>query len=475
MTVAKRNCSFVVLIVTFVLLLFCVLERKVWAQFEPDKECFCKLQGVIDDCRCTTESIDDFNNYEVFPILQKLLSRDFFRFYKINMEKTCPFWPDDRQCLSKECGIGYCDDEVPSGLKQPASISVVRSELNRTSLKNDSVITQIGEIDSTCGKEESNAFDPLDTTLTEGDRRQLNDMDWHDENEDKFCDFEDEGSADMHYVDLSRNPERYTGYKGDSAQKVWTCIYQENCFKPNMKFDKNFLIHPNSFGLCFEKRVFYRLISGLHSAITISIASNSFKSNPIGFGDGTWFRNTELFKNRFGTKWTPEGPQRLKNIYFVYLLELRALVKAAPYFRKELFYTGNPKDDAETRKTVEELMNTLKKFNDPFDETEMFTGVEATARELREEFRQHFFNISRIMDCVSCDKCRLWGKLQTHGMGTALKILFSDLPTSHYKTQDGTVYPPFQLTRNEVVSLFQSFGRYASSIREIDEFRRALT
>lgn len=35
----------------------------------------------------------------------------------------------------------------------------------------------------------------------------------------------------MHYVDLSRNPERYTGYKGDSAQKVWTCIYQENCFK----------------------------------------------------------------------------------------------------------------------------------------------------------------------------------------------------------------------------------------------------
>ncbi|KAK6106167.1 Endoplasmic Reticulum Oxidoreductin 1 (ERO1) family protein [Brugia pahangi] len=475
MIVTKQISSSGVFAVTFMLLLLCLLGCEVWAQFEPNRECFCKLQGIIDDCRCTAESIDDFNNYEVFPILQKLLTRDFFRFYKVNMEKTCPFWPDDRQCLSKECGIGYCDDEVPSGLKQPASISVVRSELIRTSLKNDSLITQIGGTDSTCEKEESNAFDPLDTTLTEGDRRQLNDMDWHDENEDKFCDFEDEGSADMHYVDLSRNPERYTGYKGDSAQKVWTCIYQENCFKPNMKFDKNFLVHPNSFGMCFEKRVFYRLISGLHSAITISIASNSFNSNHVGFGDGIWFRNTELFKNRFGTKWTPEGPQRLKNIYFVYLFELRALVKAAPYFRKELFYTGNPKEDAETRKTVEELMSALKKFSDPFDETEMFTGVEATARELREEFRQHFFNISRIMDCVGCDKCRLWGKLQTHGMGTALKILFSDLPTSHYKTQDGIVHPPFQLTRNEVVSLFQSFGRYASSIREVDEFRRVLT
>lgn len=29
------------------------------------------------------------------------------------------------------------------------------------------------------------------------------------------------------------------------------------------------------------------------------------------------------------------------------------------------------------------------------------------------------------MDCVGCEKCRLWGKLQILGLGTALKILFS--------------------------------------------------
>ena len=28
------------------------------------------------------------------------------------------------------------------------------------------------------------------------------------------------------------------------------------------------------------------------------------------------------------------------------------------------------------------------------------------------EFKEHFRNISRIMDCVGCDKCKLWGKLQ---------------------------------------------------------------
>lgn len=60
------------------------------------------------------------------------------------------------------------------------------------------------------------------------------------------------------------------------------------------------------------------------------------------------------------------------------------------------------------------------------------------------------------MDCVDCDKCRLWGKLQTHGMGTALKILFSDLPSKDKNSQNtmenvtndnSQASPPFQLTR----------------------------
>lgn len=43
---------------------------------------------------------------------------------------------------------------------------------------------------------------------------------------------------------------------------------------------------------------------------------------------------------------------------------------------------------------------------------------------MKEEFKAHFRNVTRIMDCVGCDKCRLWGKVQTTGVATALKILF---------------------------------------------------
>ena len=44
---------------------------------------------------------------------------------QVNTDKECPFWPDDRQCGSKECGISTCDDEVPAGLKRPAVITTV--------------------------------------------------------------------------------------------------------------------------------------------------------------------------------------------------------------------------------------------------------------------------------------------------------------------------------------------------------------
>lgn len=43
---------------------------------------------------------------------------------------------------------------------------------------------------------------------------------------------------------------------------------------------------------------------------------------------------------------------------------------------------------------------------------------------LKDEFKAHFRNVSQIMDCVGCAKCSLWGKVQTTGIATALKILF---------------------------------------------------
>ena len=45
-----------------------------------------------------------------------------------------------------------------------------------------------------------------------------------------------------------------------------------------------------------------------------------------------------------------------------------------------------------------------------FDEDVMFKDENALS--LRREFTQRFLNVTRIIDCVTCEKCRLWGKLQ---------------------------------------------------------------
>lgn len=89
---------------------------------------------------------------------------------------------------------------------------------------------------------------------------------------------------------------------------------------------------------------------------------------------GEWFPNVDMFKWRFSEETTKgEGPQRLKNLYFTYLLELRALHKAAPYLKGEMFYTGDPKEDSNTRALIDNLTKVLDEFPDHFDESKMFT------------------------------------------------------------------------------------------------------
>lgn len=104
------------------------------------------------------------------------------------------------------------------------------------------------------------------------------------------------------YVDLLQNPERFTGYAGPSSSRVWKAIYEENCFTPVPFIDPSRavseggtgfaslssvgmglgglsggawgeserrlvgnLVGPRDGGeeVCLEKRVFYRLISGM--------------------------------------------------------------------------------------------------------------------------------------------------------------------------------------------------------------------
>ena len=49
----------------------------------------------------------------------------------------------------------------------------------------------------------------------------------------------------------------------------------------------------------------------------------------------------------------------------------------------------------------------------PFDEGRLWKGRDGDLLKLR--LQRTFQNITRVMDCVGCEKCKLWGKLQTLG------------------------------------------------------------
>lgn len=81
------------------------------------------------------------------------------------------------------------------------------------------------------------------------------------------------------YIDLAVNPEGYTGYAGPTAHRVWSAIYDENCFGiredhavHEEELSSRYSQSPTSTAVlesdasreeCLEKRVYYRVISGM--------------------------------------------------------------------------------------------------------------------------------------------------------------------------------------------------------------------
>lgn len=78
-----------------------------------------QLKGSINDCSCTVDTVDYFNNNKVFPRLRSLLLKDYFRFYRVNLHKQCPFWEDDSKCAMRFCSVSPCaDQDIPRGLRE---------------------------------------------------------------------------------------------------------------------------------------------------------------------------------------------------------------------------------------------------------------------------------------------------------------------------------------------------------------------
>ena len=102
-----------------------------------------------------------------------------------------------------------------------------------------------------------------------------------------------------------------------------------------------------------------------------------------------------------------------------------------------------------------------------FDETALFAGDDAD--ETRRQLAERFERLQTVMSCVGCDRCKLWGTLQTLGIGTALRVLFQPPRSDSTDNAQDVV-----LSRQEAVALTYTLERFSSSLEYMGEMRAAL-
>jgi flavocytochrome c len=257
-------------------------------------------------------------------------------------------------------------------------------------------------------------------------------------------------------VNLELNPERNTGYNGTH---IWNAIYEENCgiFHDENGVGANGNGNEGDAQQCYEERVLFRLLSGLHTSTTLSIAKHYYPPSKRK-NRTSWEPNAALFMTKF-----KNHPEHLRNLHFSYVVLLRALTKASGFLQKFEINTGNVVEDQMASRLLKRLLDSgilqsCESVFSAFDEKLMFADPQAAAV-VQQNFKGVFHNISSILDCVQCQQCKLHGKMAMLGYGAALKILFMQREESY----------SLSLTRNEVVAFINTIAKFSESIREVRE------
>lgn len=391
-----------------------------------DSPDFCS-QIITPTCNTTFSYIDSLNA-QVRPYLSKLVKSPFFKYFKLDLDKQCKFWNAQHFCATENCAV----EVLPT------------SQYNWSDVINDDLKpSKLGEINR-----------PDSTDRAENDEN-------NEKNHQQICeDLDYSHYDDDHecvYVDLLVNPERFTGYGGSQSFDVWKAIYSENCF-PNTNPLSMTKEEPEK---CVEKNLFYRLISGMHASIAVHLSNEYLDSTT-----GEFYPNLEIFMERVGG-----FSDRLSNIYFNYamitqsIVKLNELLSITDFIKKgddgeeQIKLLSN--EDSNYSTLLNEIIPSLSD-NTLFNSSQLF-NPKTVSPDLKDEFRSRFKNVSAIMDCVGCDRCRMWGKLQTIGYGTALKILF--------ESEDPKNMPYLKFRRIELVALFNTFDRLSKSIEAINNFK----
>ena len=405
------------------------------------------LSGTVSDCCCSFADLERTNRETVHPLLRRIVELPFFAHFKIDLCTSCKLWDDAPMCVLRDCGV--CECEKPPGWAEEVEWMPQKTGPDPDCEHIDDRVVTTVDAHISSGWESSPALTFLDQQLPFDDSAKGSD------------EHEVDGDAAV-VVDLRLNPERYTGYAGPSAEKVWEAIHTDNCFqqKPSSVDEGNELV-----GYCSlspDERIYNRIISGLHSSISLHIAhSYCLEMDQEQIAEcKEWGMNSTAARER-----VLDHKDRLENLYAVFAILLRAVQKAG-----SAVATAVPKEDPLfsasltewTHSLLPQVSTMMQSCPLTFDETTLFLEGE-DAGPKRIELQKRFKHLLEIMECVGCDRCRLWGTLQTIGIGTALKVLLDESSSQ-----------AVSLSRQEAVALVHTLERFSSALKYASEFQDIL-
>jgi ERO1-like protein alpha len=108
---------------------------------------------------------------------------------------------------------------------------------------------------------------------------------------------------------LQENKESYTAYNGSN---IWKAIYEENCMLDKISDQGHSLTKLET---CSEETLLYQTISGLHASVNMHVASRYFDADL-----NRTYANHTMYFEAIG-----RHPDRIKNLYFVYAMVVRAV------------------------------------------------------------------------------------------------------------------------------------------------------
>ena len=280
-------------------------------------------------------------NEKISKNLISLTKTLFFKIFKLNLDPVCTIFQQEMICKSSQCQICECDEnEVPKIWTQP---------------------THHGEFLNT------KIEDPFNKWI---DKYTINTKQWLLE--------EDVDSKNGSYINLLKNPEGYTGYRG---AHIWNAIFKENCLSDRFNF------------LCKEDRTFFRIFSGWLSNTNFEIGMN--------FHDivkNTTFINVTMLTERLLNE-----KDRVDNFFFLYSLVIKAINKAKDFLLEYNYESGNKIEDENTINLINSIfkdcVNDLQYLEDAFNETTPELDNFMNSQKISELIIR-FRNISSIIDCV---------------------------------------------------------------------------